>query len=325
MNESNPSLPIDSLAEEFMSRLRDGEAPSIDEYAANYPDLADEIRKVFPALGFLEAVKPNTEDEAALQAASRNGSGNQERPFPEIPDYRILREIGRGGMGVVYEAEQLALGRRVALKVLPAILQSDSMAVERFQQEARAAAAMHHSHIVPVFEVGRTNDYSYYAMQFITGDGLDRVIEALRELPTDDADPTVHFEAQAINEAAAKCQAAAALTGAKTLPDETSAFTPASATPNEPQAAARHKSSQLQTRKPDESVREPRPAFLHPTRLRLTHAMWLELVSKCPRRFNMRTNVESSIATSSRRTSCSTRMAMRGLPTLGWRRAKMST
>ena len=252
MNESNPSLPIDSLAEEFMSRLRDGEAPSIDEYAANYPDLADEIRKVFPALGFLEAVKPNTEDEAALQAASRNGSGNQERPFPEIPDYRILREIGRGGMGVVYEAEQLALGRRVALKVLPAILQSDSMAVERFQQEARAAAAMHHSHIVPVFEVGRTNDYSYYAMQFITGDGLDRVIEALRELPTDDADPTVHFEAQAINEAAAKCQAAAALTGAKTLPDETSAFTPASATPNEPQAAG---STQIQPTANEETRR----------------------------------------------------------------------
>ena len=103
-------------------------------------------------------------------------------PPRQFGDYRILREIGRGGMGVVYEAEQVSLGRRVALKVLPGQASSDRMIRERFRREARAAARLHHTNIVPVFEVGQDGDVRYYAMQFIQGMGLDAVINELRRL-----------------------------------------------------------------------------------------------------------------------------------------------
>ena len=85
-------------------------------------------------------------------------------------------------MGVVYEAEQVRLGRRVALKVLPAHVAADRKALERFRREAKAAAGLHHTNIVPVFEVGRDGEVAYYAMQFIQGQGLDQVIGELRRL-----------------------------------------------------------------------------------------------------------------------------------------------
>src|SRR5262249_47498833 len=90
--------------------------------------------------------------------------------------------IGRGGMGVVYEAEQVSLGRHVALKVLPRHLLDDPMRRERFDREARAAARLHHTNIVPVFGVGEHDGQPYYAMQFIHGLGLDRVIEEVRRI-----------------------------------------------------------------------------------------------------------------------------------------------
>jgi serine/threonine protein kinase len=100
----------------------------------------------------------------------------------QIGDYRILREIGRGGMAIVYEAEQQSLGRRVALKVLLRQMARDARSLERFQREARATARMHHTNIVPVFEVGNDQEHVFYAMQLITGQGLDVVIDELRRL-----------------------------------------------------------------------------------------------------------------------------------------------
>ncbi len=99
-----------------------------------------------------------------------------------LGDYRILREIGRGGMGVVYEAEQVSLGRRVALKVLPGQVSRDRLVEERFRREAKAAARLHHTNIVPVFDVGQDGDVRFYAMQFIQGMGLDAVITELQPL-----------------------------------------------------------------------------------------------------------------------------------------------
>nr|WP_303652953.1 protein kinase [Paludisphaera mucosa] len=107
----------------------------------------------------------------------------------QLSDYRIVREIGRGGMGVVYEAEQVSLGRRVALKVLPHHIARDPKALERFRREAKAAARLHHTNIVPVFEVGREGEIAFYAMQFIQGQGLDHVIDELARLRAGDDGP----------------------------------------------------------------------------------------------------------------------------------------
>ncbi len=90
-----------------------------------------------------------------------------------LGDFRILREIGRGGMGVVYEAEQISLRRRVALKVLPFA----GTQLERFRREAQAAAHLHHTHIVPVYAVGSERGVHYYAMQYIDGESLANAIE----------------------------------------------------------------------------------------------------------------------------------------------------
>jgi WD40 repeat protein/serine/threonine protein kinase len=98
-----------------------------------------------------------------------------------LGDFHLLRELGRGGMGVVYEAEQLSLGRRVALKVLPFAAALDAKQLQRFKNEAQAAAHLHHTNIVPIFGVGCERGVHYYAMQFIEGQTLAEVIRDLRQ------------------------------------------------------------------------------------------------------------------------------------------------
>jgi WD40 repeat protein/serine/threonine protein kinase len=166
------------LADEFAERYRCGECPSLKEYIDRYPELAEDIRELFPAMAEIEQVK-NDRRGADRPAAGRAADG---LPLRQLGDFRILREVGRGGMGVVYEAEQISLNRRVALKVLFPQAAQDGKALERFRREARAAAKLHHTNIVPVFEVGREGDLGYYAMQLIQGQGLDQVVDELRRL-----------------------------------------------------------------------------------------------------------------------------------------------
>src|SRR5205823_5970144 len=98
-------------------------------------------------------------------------------PEGTLGDYRIVRELGRGGMGIVYEAVQISLGRRVALKVLPFAATLDPRQLQRFHNEARAAALLHHPNIVPVFGVGEERAVHFYAMQLIEGQSLAALIE----------------------------------------------------------------------------------------------------------------------------------------------------
>jgi eukaryotic-like serine/threonine-protein kinase len=97
-----------------------------------------------------------------------------------LGDFRIIRELGRGGMGIVYEALQMSLGRRVALKVLQDSAALDPRCLQRFQVEAQAAASLRHPHIVPVFATGSENGIAYYAMQYIECRDLARIIKELR-------------------------------------------------------------------------------------------------------------------------------------------------
>src|SRR5687768_14713917 len=171
--------PLDVLAEEFVARHRRGERPSIDEYVGRHPEWAEQIRRTFPAALMLEQLRPSRTELTSGTGVDRLREMNLQR----LGDYRILREVGRGGMGVVYEAEQESLGRRVALKVLPIPPAGTGHTVlRRFDLEARAAARLHHTNIVPVFGVGEDGGFHYYVMQFIHGQGLDAVLDKLREL-----------------------------------------------------------------------------------------------------------------------------------------------
>ena len=102
-------------------------------------------------------------------------------PWPYWVTFRIVGELGRGGMGVVYEAEQLSIGRRVALKVLPFAALLDDRQLQRFKNEARAAGTLHHPHVVPIYSVGTERGVHYYAMQLIDGQSLSQLIEQLRQ------------------------------------------------------------------------------------------------------------------------------------------------
>jgi tetratricopeptide (TPR) repeat protein len=168
--------PFEQVAEAFLARYRAGERPSITEYAEQHPELAEQIRDLLPALVAMEALRPG-------KAAAAAGPLPENRPVPEqLGEYRILRQVGHGGMGVVYEAVQESLGRHVALKVLPFHSLMHATHLERFRREARAAAQLHHSNIVPVFGVGEHAGIHYYAMQFIQGQGLDLVLQEVKRL-----------------------------------------------------------------------------------------------------------------------------------------------
>ncbi|MCA9149851.1 MAG: protein kinase, partial [Planctomycetales bacterium] len=165
-------IDMDAIAEQFLARLRAGERPSIRDFQTAHPEFADEIAELFPTLASLERY-----DVAPVTSAPRVDFRQPE----QLGDYQIIAEIGRGGMGIVYEAEHITLRRRVALKVLTNP-QNKETYVQRFLREARAAGQLHHTNIVPVFEVGQADGVYFYAMQLIRGQNLDVVLSELRRL-----------------------------------------------------------------------------------------------------------------------------------------------
>jgi serine/threonine protein kinase len=171
-NTAPPEAGLDSIvgqvADDFLRRQQAGERPDPEEYAARHPAAAPLIRNVLRSLRLVES--------AGGSGGPPPEGGPDEAALGLLGDFRIVREIGRGGMGVVYEAEQISLGRRVALKVLPYAATMDAKQLQRFRNEAKAAASLHHEHIVPVYAVGCERGVHYYAMQFIDGTTLADVI-----------------------------------------------------------------------------------------------------------------------------------------------------
>ena len=167
--------PVEVLAEEFAQRLRNGEHPAINDYVERYPEHAAEIEELFPSVAMMEQLKQKKDQSQAQRPAPVKTPSGMAK---ELGDFRILREIGRGGMGIVYEAWQQSLARRVALKVLPTegIGRSEKQ-IERFLREAKAAGRLHHTNIVPVFGVGQNKGIYFYVMQLIEGYGLDALLE----------------------------------------------------------------------------------------------------------------------------------------------------
>jgi eukaryotic-like serine/threonine-protein kinase len=181
MSDHNLSAvdPLGQIADEFAEAFRQGRRPSVEEFARRYPAHADDIRDMLPVLVLMEKAKVADDSSDQLRPAKASAVP---APLQQLGDYLILREIGRGGMGVVYEAQQLSLGRHVAIKVLPAHALLDARHLGRFRREARSAARLHHTNIVPVFGVGEQDGLHYYVMQFIPGLSLDEVLEELKRL-----------------------------------------------------------------------------------------------------------------------------------------------
>lgn len=166
--------PLELLAADFMERCRRQEHPTTDDYAARHPELADEIRALFPAVAAMESLRTTSEQTMREQNSAPAGQ------LHRLGDFRIVNEIGRGGMGIVYEAEQCSLRRRVAVKVLPKHALLDPQRLARFQREAQTAANLHHTNIVPIFGVGNQDGYHFFVMQLIQGVGLDEVVRQLK-------------------------------------------------------------------------------------------------------------------------------------------------
>src|SRR5262245_1528477 len=167
MSESEArSAVVLELAEEFLERYRRGERPPLKEYIDRYPHLEAEIREVFPAVAMMERV--GLADASLADDPTAPAKSLFSPPcVAQLGDYRLIPEVGRGGMGVVSEAGQVSLGRPVALKVLLGRGLLNSTHRERFRREVKkkAAARLHHSTIVPVFGTGEVEGTHYYAMQ----------------------------------------------------------------------------------------------------------------------------------------------------------------
>ncbi len=163
--------------EAYLEGQRAGRPWSRDEFLARYADIADVLGQCLMAVEFIHTAAAQLDGSHVFSTGEPTSSL---RHPAQLGDYRILREIGRGGMGVVYEAEQVSLGRRVALKVLPFAAAIDPKQRQRFQIEAHAAAQLHHPHIVSIFNVGCEQGIHYYAMQFIDGRSLAALLHELR-------------------------------------------------------------------------------------------------------------------------------------------------
>jgi serine/threonine protein kinase len=164
--------------EEYVSALQAGQAPDRDAFQARHPEIAPVLAECLDGLEWMRGGAVGVSPAAVPVVAS---AGSRVEPGTFLGDFRILREIGRGGMGVVYEAEQLSLRRRVALKVLPCAAALDPKQLQRFKNESQAAAQLHHTHIVPVYTVGCEGGVHYYTMQFIEGQSLAALIHEMRQ------------------------------------------------------------------------------------------------------------------------------------------------
>ena len=189
---TEPKLSFEDLADRFTNEIRGGKSPRIGDYANQYPNHESSIVRLFPVLQMMEKRGTPVEDlsESGLLEAEQRAQAELDPSVRILGDYRIVREIGRGGMGIVFEAEQESLGRRVALKLLPDSARFDERRKLRFQQEAQASASLQHPNIVNVYGVGSQDDTSYFVMQYIEGQPLSSVLKEVSRIRSGGVDST---------------------------------------------------------------------------------------------------------------------------------------
>jgi len=167
---------FEQVLEEITARIQAGHLIDLNACVAKHPEYAERLGRLLPAMQVLVAFGNSqsvTENETTPTESISAVSG-------VLGDFRIIREIGRGGMGVVYEADQISIGRPVALKVLPFASMLDERRLARFRNEVRAAGQLHHTNIVPVYAVGSDRGVHFYAMQLVNGQSLAEIIAAMK-------------------------------------------------------------------------------------------------------------------------------------------------
>ena len=203
-DEPEREMRLNQVLLAYIEAVQEGRAPDRGQVLSGYPEFTAELTEFFALRDQFDRLaaplrevtlasaspRERFECRGGASEASHHAGSKQEprRPAPSAPElgqigeFRLVREIGRGGMGVVYEAHQISLNRRVALKVLPFVAALDPKHLQRFQNEAQTAAQLHHTNIVPVYAVGCERGVHYYAMQYIEGQSVATVIKELREL-----------------------------------------------------------------------------------------------------------------------------------------------
>jgi serine/threonine protein kinase/WD40 repeat protein len=170
-SESSVPEPLQRFEQELL------QAPDpkalVERYQALYPELAENFRELAEAIDMLQAAPLRHPAEAGDARAEANGP-------TRFGSYRVVREIGRGGMGEVYEAIEEPLGRRVAVKTIRRSQTASASSLIRFDRERRTLALLHHTNIVPIYATGSQEDLLYFAMPYIAGASLAQVVKTAR-------------------------------------------------------------------------------------------------------------------------------------------------
>ena len=163
---------LEQVVERFTDEVRAGNHPDVEQWVRDHPDLSDELSDLLSSVAMIEGLKNFSPSTSLPQSRFAD---------VEIPDYlgeyKIVGEIGRGGMGIVLEAVHETLGRRVAIKVMVPGALTTSTHLERFHREAVAAASLHHTNIVSVFGAGEDQGFHFYVMEFVDGQSISQILK----------------------------------------------------------------------------------------------------------------------------------------------------
>lgn len=183
LENNQRDVPEKAVQRYIYDRLT-GREPNIDEFVKDYPGLEDQIRLRIQVYKKIEGLS------SSLMEAEDGGFGDlilgHELIGQKLGDFEILSVIGTGGMGAVFLAQQVSLDREVALKVINDITGARGKSLERFKREAKVLARISHPNIVPIYEVGEEGPYSYFAMEFVQGTSLDRILARIRNASPDE-------------------------------------------------------------------------------------------------------------------------------------------
>ncbi|TWT47078.1 Serine/threonine-protein kinase PrkC [Thalassoglobus neptunius] len=188
--ESHARLPLETIASNFLDQVRSGQPVDMESFIKNHPDMEDELREFLPLILAMEGWKTEKENQVVRHPLP------DEFDISHLGNCKIIREVGRGGMGVVFEAEQAPINRRVAVKLLPWKFKQETEWSQQFHREARTAAQLQHPNIVSVFSFGEEDGRLYYVMPLIEGVGLDKLISYWKDIDStvdvEDLITTVH-------------------------------------------------------------------------------------------------------------------------------------